>query len=1327
MKKIVFLFTMFIAVCFVLVGCGDIGGGPTTSTYKIIFDSNGGSKVEAIVAEAGAEIVAPTDPTKEGFIFAGWYLGEVKYEFSVMPETNITLFAKWEEVVVPVTKYTITLDVNGGNALLETTITAEAGAAITLPTPTKEGYTFLGWYNGETKFEATAMPEANLTLVAKWEEVVVPVTKYTIILDVNGGNALAETTITAEAGAAITLPVPTKDGYNFLGWYNGEAKFEATTMPEFNLTLVAKWEEVVVPVTKYTITLDVNGGNALAETTITAEAGAAITLPTPTKEGYTFAGWLLEGALFNETTMPEANLTLVAKWEEIPAEKVVITYVLNGGNAIYPTHADMVADFIKDLNAMTGKSIADATELYNAGDIYHLLFNDDAMNAKWGWIPKFFLSLWQQGYGNYSELEAEYTAYINKNAKEDMGEYGYQWGMRQNIQGLMTLSRCAKFAGSGAIDFTLYQINSQIEGLIGGGKYVSEIEANSSLIQAYRYGYTLEGWYADEALTQKVNSVSESTTLYAKWDKVYNKITYVLNNVDATMDSTVVNFHASETVEFAKPIYDETKWRFDGWYSDPECTMSISSIGTRYGKDLTVYAAWTELTGYVITYNLNGGNWTYADREATVQDFLNDYNAARGKSHTADTFKSVGPWAEISDASLFLYANLNKWGWLVDYIASVAGSANKSAWSNFKKYTSQAELNAANGNYIYSIAYELRGFIGEIKYTQNGSYHTADYTQIEIANGFWETFNATQMTESLGNKGEVNLPTPFKEYYDFEGWYLSEDLSGTPVTTVSETTTLYAKWVEGIKVETITITNKVSEIKRFETLQLEWALNPTNPSIKTVKFETSDSSVATVDANGLVTTLNAGTVTIKIISQASGKKTDEFTLEVFEPDHFEASYQTNSYVTIGGEIKLLAEYVKRDGSNAQIVWESLNNDLATVNAGTVTGVKEGVATIRAKVSETVYFDFKVTVLPSTVSAAMQHAINSHESNIHTTYNLGVGAGTPAYYMDILGSLSKLLMNHEYTVDRTMANKEVNNGTGDYYTMGTIEYITVHYTGNMGVGSDAEANAKYFVGDNSVSIHYTTGNDGVYQALTHDKGGWHAGSGSTTAGWNATGVMYDENDPKWPVWGISSNAKFTINGKETTITVPYKDQRGNEGYVTDSKWLNAQGFGFKIVNGQYYMNNVRWSYSQVSEGRIVNNGGNINSIGIESCVDKGSDLWLTWQITAQHVAHLLVETGLDITRVVGHHFFDGKDCPQPLLENNLELWWEFIALVEAEYEAITTYKDAKFVFDVEDGVDFVDENGRVIDQPEFNQVVTYTVTVGGQTITLATMVEGIYNK
>ena len=71
--------------------------------YTITFDSKGGSAVQPIKASAGAAITAPTDPTKDGFVFAGWYestdggttLFDTAFSFSYMPARVFTLYAKW--------------------------------------------------------------------------------------------------------------------------------------------------------------------------------------------------------------------------------------------------------------------------------------------------------------------------------------------------------------------------------------------------------------------------------------------------------------------------------------------------------------------------------------------------------------------------------------------------------------------------------------------------------------------------------------------------------------------------------------------------------------------------------------------------------------------------------------------------------------------------------------------------------------------------------------------------------------------------------------------------------------------------------------------------------------------------------------------------------------------------------------------------------------------------------------------------------------------------------------------------------------------------------
>jgi hypothetical protein len=285
---------------------------------------------------------------------------------------------------------------------------------------------------------------------------------------------------------------------------------------------------------------------------------------------------------------------------------------------------------------------------------------------------------------------------------------------------------------------------------------------------------------------------------------------------------------------------------------------------------------------------------------------------------------------------------------------------------------------------------------------------------------------------------------------------------------------------------------------------------------------------------------------------------------------------------------------------------------------------------------------------------------------------------------------------------------------------------------MTKGSNAAATAAYFASGPEASAHFCTGNDGVFQGLELNVRGWHAGDGaSTTFEWTPTGVKYNESDPKWPTWGISSDSYFTINGQKTSVKIPKETTRGHgvDGYVTDSKWLNDQGIAVNVKDGKYQIGTTWWCYTQISEGRICSKGGNGNSIGIESAVNKGSDLWYTWQITAQLVADIMERHNLDITKVKGHHFFSAKDCPQPMLENDMEIWWEFIELVRSEYDKIQLGEGYEFAFECDN--ELVNDKGRVLGQGFNSQVVTYKVTITkdgqSQTVELASIIAGSYNK
>ena len=190
--------------------------------------------------------------------------------------------------------YTVTFQSEGGS---EVASQIRANTPADQPAdPTKEGYTFIGWYNGESEWSFETPVTADLTLTAKWQ-----INRYTITFDTAGGSEVPS--ITQDYGTAITAPAnPTKTGYTFAGW----DREIPTAMPAENMTITARWQ-----VNQYTITFKPeNGGEDIV---ITQDYGTAITAPAnPTKTGYTFAGWNRE----IPTAMPAGDMTITARWTE---------------------------------------------------------------------------------------------------------------------------------------------------------------------------------------------------------------------------------------------------------------------------------------------------------------------------------------------------------------------------------------------------------------------------------------------------------------------------------------------------------------------------------------------------------------------------------------------------------------------------------------------------------------------------------------------------------------------------------------------------------------------------------------------------------------------------------------------------------------------------------------------------------------------------------------------------------------------------------------------------------------------------------------------------
>lgn len=225
-------------------------------------------------------------------------------------------------------KFTVTFNADGGTLAGEATVQVKKGKTISEPTaPTKEGYTFAGWYNGETKYDFSSKVTSDITLVARWSGQTEFKDPVTITFDSKGGSSVK--TITVERGSKATKPTnPTKSGYTFAGWYNGETLFDFNTAITTNITLVAKWTEGTEITNPVTITFDSDGGSAVAPLTI--QKGTIPTKPAdPVKEGFVFDYWFEKGKLtkFNFGNKLQRNVELVAAWREY----AIITVDLNLG------------------------------------------------------------------------------------------------------------------------------------------------------------------------------------------------------------------------------------------------------------------------------------------------------------------------------------------------------------------------------------------------------------------------------------------------------------------------------------------------------------------------------------------------------------------------------------------------------------------------------------------------------------------------------------------------------------------------------------------------------------------------------------------------------------------------------------------------------------------------------------------------------------------------------------------------------------------------------------------------------------------------------------
>ncbi|MBO5481253.1 MAG: InlB B-repeat-containing protein, partial [Clostridia bacterium] len=268
---------------------------------------DGDTLLKTETAYTGYEFTPNYIPTITGYKFNDW---------------NYTPKVLWDDLELYVDKtansYTVTYDVNDGDELTTTEKTVTYDSEYTLTKPTKTGYTFLGWYYGDTQLTGengnslTVWNYAkNLTVKAKWQ-----VNEYAVTLKANNSSA---GTVTGAGDYAydsnITITASTNNGYTWLGWYDKNDELVTDSLSYkfkmgFAVTYTAKWSKTTVNNTV---------GGSVTSLNSTYKMGQTVTVKATTYLGYTFDGWyngdtLLTNELSYTFDMSAEDTTYTAKW-----------------------------------------------------------------------------------------------------------------------------------------------------------------------------------------------------------------------------------------------------------------------------------------------------------------------------------------------------------------------------------------------------------------------------------------------------------------------------------------------------------------------------------------------------------------------------------------------------------------------------------------------------------------------------------------------------------------------------------------------------------------------------------------------------------------------------------------------------------------------------------------------------------------------------------------------------------------------------------------------------------------------------------------------------
>ena len=549
-------------------------------SYTVTWNPNGGSVSPTSTTKThGSTLGTLPTPTRAAdvqytYTFKGWFTaatGGTQVSASTTVTRNVTYYAQWTATL---RSYTATFNGNGGGTPSPSTITKTYGSELgTLPTCSRTGYTFLGWYtasSGGTKISSATKITGTVTYYAQWS-----INSYTLTFNPNGGTVTPTSKDLEYNSAYGTLPTPTRASdaqytYTFAGWYTattgGTQVTAATKMAAKDTTVYAHWTSNT---RSYTVSYQTTYGtlNRTSQSVAYNSKGSCtLTMPDNTAEfTYTFVGWYT--AANGGGTKVGSELTL-----ETPAIKGTVTYYA------YVTRS--TKSYTHTFNANGGGTVSPATIT-------------KAYNTALGTLP----TVSRTGYTFVGWFDTSAASGGTQATTTTKVTGTKTWYARWSIN-----SYTFTFDKNGGNTPSSTTITKEYNTAVGTLPTCTRNADNT-------YTYAFAGWFdtsASSGGTQLTTAtkVTSNKTWYARWTSTYKNYTVTWDGNSGTPSKSSSSFHYNDALG-TLPTATRTGYTFKGWSTSKTGTVNVSTT-TKVTANVTYYAVWT-INSYTWTFDANGG------------------------------------------------------------------------------------------------------------------------------------------------------------------------------------------------------------------------------------------------------------------------------------------------------------------------------------------------------------------------------------------------------------------------------------------------------------------------------------------------------------------------------------------------------------------------------------------------------------------------------------------------------------------------------------------------------------------------------------------------